>query len=71
MVVRRLAAGPSRYKPLVIGPPFGGPAFPGIPFLPAPRLPWLPLTPTLRYAADVARVLAPLPPARVSLPTPP
>jgi len=61
MVVRRLAAGPSRYKPLVIGPPFGGPAFPGIPFLPALRLPWLPLTPTLRYAADVARVLAPLP----------
>ena len=61
MVVHRLAAGPSRYKPLVVGPPFGGPAFPGVPFLPAAPLPWLPLTPTLRYAAGVARVLAPLP----------
>ena len=62
MVVRRLAAGPSRYRTLVAGPPFRGPGFPGIEFLPAPAMDWLPLTPTGRYAAGVARVLARLPP---------
>ena len=61
MVVRRLAAGPSRYRTLVAGPPFQGPGFPGIEFLPAPAVDWLPLTPTGRYAAGVARVLARLP----------
>lgn len=60
MVVRRLAAGPSRYKALVVGPPFQGPGFPGVPFLPARAVGWLPLTPTGRYAVGVAQVLAPL-----------
>ena len=62
MVVRRLAAGPSRYRALVVGPPFQGPGFPGIPFLPARAVEWLPLTPTGRYAAGVALALARLPP---------
>lgn len=68
MVVRRLAAGPSRYRALVIGPPFQGPGFPDIPFLPARAMSWLPLTPTGRYAAGVARVLARLPPPRLPPP---
>jgi len=68
MVVRRLAAGPSRYRALVIGPPFQGPGFPDIPFLPARAMSWLPLTPTGRYAAGVARALARLPPPRLAPP---
>ena len=67
MVVRRLAAGPSRYKALVVGPPFQGPGFPGIPFLPARRLAWLPLTQTQQYAAAVAQVLATLPPGLIEV----
>ena len=67
MVVQRLAAGPSRYKALVVGPPFPGPHFPGIDFMPA-RVPnWLPLTPTQRYAAKLALVLAPLPPGLIEV----
>ncbi len=57
MVVQRLAAGQSRYRSLVVGPPHGGAGFPGIDFLPV-ALPWLPGTPTLRYAARLATVLA-------------
>ncbi len=58
MVVRRLAGGPSRYQALVVGPPFAGPGFPGIAFLPARPPGWLPLTHTQRYAAKLAFVLA-------------
>jgi glycosyltransferase involved in cell wall biosynthesis len=58
MVVQRLAAGPSRYQALVVGPPVGGPGFPGIDFL-AVRVPrFLPLTVTQSYAAKLALVLA-------------
>ncbi len=67
MVVQRLAASPSRYRALVVGPPFPGPCFPGIDFVPA-RVPnWLPLTPTQRYAAKLAFVLARLPPGLIEV----
>ena len=67
MVVRRLAAGPSRYEALVIGPPFRGPGFPGIAFLPVAAPGWLPLTPTQRYAARLAVTLARLPPGLIEV----
>ena len=62
MVVQRLASGQSRYPALVVGPPHGGAGFPGIAFLPVALPPWLPGTPTLRYAARLATVLARRPP---------
>ncbi len=67
MVVHRLAAGPSRYRALVVGPPFAGPRFPGIDFRQALPPKWLPLTPTQRYAARLAFVLAPLPPGLIEV----
>lgn len=67
MVVRRLANASSRYQALVVGPPFDGPGFPGIPFLPAPPPRWLPLTHTQRYAAKLAFVLAQVPPGPVEV----
>ena len=67
MMVRGIAAGPSRYQSLVIGPPFDGPGFPGIEFQAARAPNWLPLTPTQRYAAKLAQVLAPLPPGLVEV----
>ena len=67
MVVRRLAGAPSRHRALVVGPPFEGPGFPGIPFLPASPLRWLPLTRTQQYAAGLAFVLARLPPGLIEV----
>ena len=58
MVVQRLAAGQSRYRSLVAGPPHRGAGFPGIDFLPVALPRWLPGTPPLRYAARLATVLA-------------
>ncbi len=66
MVVRRLAAR-SRYRALVIGPPFEGPAYPGIDFLPARMPGWWPRTMTRRYAIALARLLAPLPPGLIEV----
>ena len=42
----------------MVGPPHGGAGFPGIEFLPVALPPFLPGTPTLRYAARLATVLA-------------
>ena len=67
MVVRRLAGAASRYQALVVGPPFEGPGFPGIPFLPAQPPWWLPLSHTQRYAAKLAFVLAGLPPGLIEV----
>ncbi len=67
MVVQRLAAGESRYRSLVVGPPHGGAGFPGIDFLPVALPRWLPGTPTLRYAARLAAVLARRPPGLIEV----
>ena len=67
MVVQRIAAGQSRYGSVVVGPPHGGAGFPGIAFRPVRWLPWLPLTPTRRYALQVAARLAPLPPGLIEV----
>lgn len=67
MVVRRLAGGQSRYKALVIGPPFPGLPFPGIDFLPVRVPSWLPLTPTQRYAAKLAHILSRMPPGLIEV----
>ena len=66
MVVQRLAAGQSRYRPLGGGPPHGGAGFSGIDFLPV-ALPRAPGTPTLRYAARLATVLARQPPGLIEV----
>ncbi len=67
MVVQRLAAGQSRHPVLVVGPPHGGAGFPGIDFLPVALPRWLPGTPTLRYAAKLAFVLARRRPALIEV----
>ncbi len=67
MVVQRLASGQSRYPAVVVGPPHGGAGFPGIEFLPVALPPWLPGTPTLRYAARLATVLAGRPPGLIEV----
>lgn len=67
MVVRRLAAGPSRYKAVVIGPPFGGERFPGIGFQPARVPSWLPLSVTHRYAVRLAAMLAGMEPGLIEV----
>jgi glycosyltransferase involved in cell wall biosynthesis len=67
MVVQRLAAGPSRYRPLVVGPPFEGMAFPDIAFA-AARVPrWLPMSVTQRYAVRLAQILRTLPPGLIEV----
>lgn len=67
MVVRRLAAVRSRYETIVLGPPFRGPAFPEVGFLPV-RVPrWLPLSRTQGYVLMLARALARLPPGLIEV----
>jgi glycosyltransferase involved in cell wall biosynthesis len=67
MVVQRLAAGASRYRPLVVGPPVRGEAYPGIDFLPAGRPRFLPLSVTQAYAVGLVRVLRRLPPGLIEV----
>ncbi len=58
MVVQRLAAGPSRYRSIVIGPQARGDPFPGIAFRPV-RVPrFLPLSVTKGYAVMLSLALA-------------
>lgn len=58
MVVQRLAAGPSRHRCVVVGPPVRGPAYPGIAYRPVPVPRWLPLSVTQSYALMLADTLA-------------
>ncbi len=58
MVVQRLAAGPSRYRSVVVGPPVQGPAYSGIAYRPVPVPRWLPLSITQAYALMLANALA-------------
>lgn len=67
MVVRRIAAGRSRYRVLVAGPPFRGPGFPGIDFLPVRVPAWLPVTRSQGYSLMLARALAKLPPGLIEV----
>ncbi len=67
MVVRRLAAGRSRYAALVAGPSFPGASFPGIDFRPIRTAPWLPLSASHRYAAAAAYALSRLPPGLIEV----
>jgi UDP-glucose:(glucosyl)LPS alpha-1,2-glucosyltransferase len=67
MVVRRIAAAPSRYRVVVAGPPLRGESFPGIGFLPI-RVPlWLPVSRRHGYTLMLARALARLPPGPIEV----
>ena len=67
MVVRRIAAARSRYPVLVAGPPFRGPGFPGIDFLPVPVPAWLPMSRSRGYRLMLALALARRPPGLIEV----
>jgi len=67
MAVQRIAAGASRHRTLVVGPPVRGPAYPGIDFIAAGVPRFLPLTVTQSYAVKLALVLAPLQPRLIEV----
>jgi glycosyltransferase involved in cell wall biosynthesis len=58
MAVQRYAAGGSRYRALVVGPPVAGATYPDIEFLPVSMPKFLPLTVTQSYAVALVRALA-------------